>query len=85
MNKDRPELQCNGQCHLKKTMKNDDEQKQEQNRTQHEAQQVTLWGGEEALDMEPAVSDVLANPVIYLLKDHDPFCGSFFQPPRLTA
>lgn len=42
-NQDKPELECNGKCHLKKELQKDEERKSSENRVQYEVMLVLNW------------------------------------------
>lgn len=42
-NQDKPEMECNGKCHLKKELQKDEERKSSENRTQFEIMLIADW------------------------------------------
>jgi hypothetical protein len=81
-NKDKPQMHCNGQCHLKKTLQK--EARQEKNIFQNDKHDIVLFFGHE--DIAPAISPTyFIRPEYFTYNDKRKvnFPAAVFHPPTL--
>lgn len=80
INKDKPELKCNGKCHLNKELKKDDERKDKEIKSTFE---VYFFCHTPQISSENIFSPIEINKPenLYLKKEQVGFTSSVFHPP----
>lgn len=80
-NQDKPEMECNGKCHLKKELQKDEERKSSENRTQYEVMLVMNWDA--PLSLEAYFPEERQENIFgYKSIISDGASGGIFHPPK---